>query len=301
MKKIILILISNVIFAQSIPEPKISKFAPPEIINESEAIHDELKNALIPFVKTSKYGIGLITYRPTGDKLSTGASFKIFNPSKKTIKYVWFTVGGENPVGDLVKVGASYYKTLKAIGPVEPQGIADWSFEYIWLTNIVETLKLTTIKIQYMDNTFRTVKYNDEMYIGNSAFENVITILNKKESVEGKKSQRFVTSDDDTVYTDPDQRAEFPGGLSQFRIKVSDGINMIELLDITTGTYKSDIFFIIEKDGTLSDIKASGKSDKLNEEIVRFIKTIRNKWIPAKINDTSVRSEYRLPMTLNIE
>lgn len=127
----------------------------------------ERREALQPFINTEKYGLGFIKYNATEGYSSTGANFEIFNPSKKTIKYIWFTFAGQNAVNDLVRLpNGHYYKTVKGIGPIGSYETGAWSFEYVWFTDIVEYLRLSTIKIQYMDGSVRTLKYNDAMYIG---------------------------------------------------------------------------------------------------------------------------------------
>lgn len=146
-----------------------------------ESINDKrievLSDALAPFDRVKKYGIGLVTFHPTEGYSSTGATFKIFNASSKTIKYIWFTVAGENAVEDLVRLSnGNYYTTLKGIGPIEPSGISSWEFDYVWFTDIIEYLRLSTIKIQYMDGTIKTMKYNEGMYLGQDALDKLNNI-----------------------------------------------------------------------------------------------------------------------------
>lgn len=158
------------------------------IEKKEEELSAEKREALEPFVKTEKYGLGFIKYNATFGYSSTGASFRIFNPSKKTIKYIWFTVGGENAVEDLVKLSnGNYYTTLKGIGPIEPYGFGSWEFEYVWFTEIIEYLRINTIKIQYMDNSTRTIKYNENMYIGEEALDYYNDVLDREEKFEQEK------------------------------------------------------------------------------------------------------------------
>lgn len=90
----------------------------------------------------------------------TGFSIKFFNPSKKRIKYVTVTFVGYNAVNDPVtdyRTG-SKVKTFKAVGPIEPQAAASYSQDYAWMTDLVETFKITGIKVEYMDGSKKTVK-----------------------------------------------------------------------------------------------------------------------------------------------
>ncbi len=304
MKKLLLIVLSNILFAQTVPEPKTSNFSPPNTEIDSSKVDEELISALSPFIEAEKYGLGIIKYNVVSDYSSTGASFAIYNPSKKTIKYIWFSIAGENPVGDLVAITKGvFYKTLKGIGPVESNGIAEWSFDYVWLTDVVEYLKISTIKIQYMDGSMKTIKYNKNMYIGEAAYEYALIILNKSKSAEEKeetKVARDYVSDVTTVYSEVDQSPEFPGGIGAFRNKVSGSFNASSMKG-DEGTVKTEVTFVVERDGSITDVKTDGKNLDFNSETIRTIKSIKNKWTPAKINGKSVRYRFRLPLTMNFE
>ena len=41
--------------------------------------------------------------------------------------------------------------------------------------------------------------------------------------------------------------------------------------------------FIVEPDGSLSNISAKGENQSFNEEIERAVKSIQTKWIPAEV------------------
>lgn len=102
------------------------------------------------------------------------------------------------------------------------------------------------------------------------------------------------------VYTEVEQLAEFPGGINAFRSKVSSNFDG-SVMDGGEGTVKSEITFVVERDGSITDVKASGSNSDFNAEAVRTVKSIKNKWAPAKINGQAVRYRFRLPLTMNFE
>lgn len=277
MKKIVLLLFSNILFAQAVSATdSAGAISPLSYENPAKiVIADEMREAFKPFIAIEKYGLGIIKYNATNGYSSTGATFKIFNPSKKTIKYIWFTVGGENPVGDLVKTKTGYYKTLKGIGPVGRLEVSEWSFDYVWFTDVVETLKLTTIKIQYMDGTFRTIKYNDNLYIGENAYERLLLAINNsnKEVVEKKVQKQFpnVSEDDLTIFTDVEFSAEYPGGAGALRKTIGDYFDTSQIIE-QSGKLEAELSFVIEKDGSISNVSAVGNNDVFNKEAIRVIK-----------------------------
>ena len=60
--------------------------------------------------------------------------------------------------------------------------------------------------------------------------------------------------------------------------------------------------FIIEPDGTMSNILAEGENESFNKEMERVVKEdIKDKWIPAEIKGKKVRSYYKMPIRMRIE
>ncbi|KUJ50462.1 energy transducer TonB [Chryseobacterium sp. JAH] len=105
---------------------------------------------------------------------------------------------------------------------------------------------------------------------------------------------------DTQVYSEVEQTAEFPGGINAFRNKVSGNFDG-SAMNGDEGTVKAEVTFVVERDGSITDVKANGKNADFNSEAVRTIKSIKNKWTPAKINGQSVRYRFRLPLTMNFE
>lgn len=280
------------------------KYAEEYFLEQKEVeLSAEKREALEPFFETEKYGIGFIKYNATSGYSFTGASFKIFNPSKKTIKYIWFTVAGENAVEDLVKLpGGNYYTTLKGIGPIESYGFGSWEFEHVWFTDIIEYLRISHIKIQYMDGSVRTVKYHENMYIGEEALERVNEVSDRGEKLNNEKTvvqkQSSITIiDQNIIYEEVDQLPEFPAGVNSFRSKVANSFDTSTMKG-NEGQVTTEVTFIIERDGSITDVKATGSDPDFNAEAVRTVKAVKNKWSPAKINGQAVRYRFSLPLTM---
>ena len=102
------------------------------------------------------------------------------------------------------------------------------------------------------------------------------------------------------VYTEVEQLAEFPGGINSFRSKVNGSFDT-SVMDSDAGTVKTEVIFVVEKDGSITDVKANGANKDFNAEAVRTVKSIKNKWAPAKINGQSVRYRFRMPLTMQFE
>ncbi|MDH6251168.1 protein TonB [Chryseobacterium sp. H1D6B] len=102
---------------------------------------------------------------------------------------------------------------------------------------------------------------------------------------------------DTQVYTEVEQTAEFPGGINAFRNKVSNNFDT-SALEGAEGVVKGEVTFVVERDGSITDVKVTGANSDFNTEAVRTIKSIKNKWAPAKINGQSVRYRFRLPLAM---
>ena len=63
----------------------------------------------------------------------------------------------------------------------------------------------------------------------------------------------------------------------------------------------TNLTFIIEPDGTMSNILAEGENQSFNKEMERTLKTIKDKWIPAEIKGKKVRFYYNVPIKMRIE
>ena len=106
-----------------------------------------------------------------------------------------------------------------------------------------------------------------------------------------------VTND---VYESVDQAADFSsGGINGFRSKFMDNFDNSSVEG--EGTLSTEITFVVERDGSLSQVKASGSNSDFNREAERTVKSIKTKWIPGKVNGQPVRSRFRFPVKMNFE
>lgn len=105
---------------------------------------------------------------------------------------------------------------------------------------------------------------------------------------------------DNNPVTTVDVEAKFNGGIDVFRNKVVGNFD--------TGNFegsgdlmKTVVTFIVEKDGTISNIKANGDNSQFNKEAEQTIRSIKGKWTPAKLNGENVRSYFKFPISMQFE
>jgi hypothetical protein len=101
------------------------------------------------------------------------AKVTVYNPTKKKIKYLWFTFIGYNAVNDVIidRLKGTSKITVRGIGPIEPDESGTYKYDYVWHTDLVDTAKISQIKVQYMDGTFKTILNPKEVTISDKLYD----------------------------------------------------------------------------------------------------------------------------------
>jgi len=132
--------------------------------NYSSNKHIEKINKLKVIINSYKNkGLTLLYYNDydTSDYVDgTNLTFKVYNPTNKTIKYLSFVVVGYNSVNDVVvdPIKKKSIISVRGVGPIKPKEFGDYDFDYVWHTDLVENVKITQIYITYMDGSSITIK-----------------------------------------------------------------------------------------------------------------------------------------------
>ncbi len=93
-----------------------------------------------------------------------------------------------------------------------------------------------------------------------------------------------------------EKKPEYPGGIGEFYKHVANHFNVPTHKDFKGG--KVMVSFVVERDGTLTDIKVLRDAGFGSaEEAIRVLK-ISKIWQPAEQNGKKVRCHYMLPITL---
>lgn len=121
----------------------------------------ELEAGLKEVAATANHGLALVSsgiFDVSEHTEGTGFRVSVHNSTKKAIKYVTFIVLGLNAVGDpVVDRLKGRNQTLRGIGPIEPDETSSYSKDYMWMTDIVESHKIQSIKVEYMDGTSKLI------------------------------------------------------------------------------------------------------------------------------------------------
>lgn len=101
------------------------------------------------------------------------------------------------------------------------------------------------------------------------------------------------TASPDEIFVSVEVLPEFKGEYESFEAFVRKNLNNAKALK----PGRTNITFVVEKDGSLSNIKAAGRllNEGATKEAIRVVK-LSPKWIPGKQNGISVRTQYTIPI-----
>lgn len=133
------------------------------------------------------------------------------------------------------------------------------------------------------------------------------TIPKKDDTVKNTttpKVEQTIPMDTNQVYnaSGVEVRPEYPGGMSKmFELLRKNYVVPKESIGNGTTIVKASVSFIVEKNGTLTDIKIlKDPGYGSGEELVRVLKLLP-KWSPAEMNGRKVRCLYTIPFSLPSE
>jgi periplasmic protein TonB len=108
-----------------------------------------------------------------------------------------------------------------------------------------------------------------------------------------------VVEEDNTIYNSAgiEVKADFPGGVDKFRSFIGKNFQMPEDEDFPGG--KVFITFVVEKDGSMTDIKVLRDAGYgTGKEAIRVIKSCNIKWNPGEQNGKKARMQFSMPISL---
>ncbi|MDY4789426.1 MAG: energy transducer TonB [Bacteroidales bacterium] len=110
-------------------------------------------------------------------------------------------------------------------------------------------------------------------------------------------AQEKKSDNSDVVFTVVENEAEFPGGVEAMNSFMAENIKYPTLAKQKNIEGKVIISFIVEKNGTLSDIRTiKDIGEGCGDEGVRIVK-LMPKWKPAKQKGQPVRQQFLLPIS----
>lgn len=97
-------------------------------------------------------------------------------------------------------------------------------------------------------------------------------------------------------YEQADVIPQFKGEISQFKKILFDKLDLKKFKD-DNKIYFSELSFIIEKDGSVSSVKAEGDEKEFNTEVINAFKKMKTEWIAAGTTNWKVRYHVSVPVS----
>ena len=117
--------------------------------------------------------------------------------------------------------------------------------------------------------------------------------------VFGQVKDTIIDGEKVEIYSSIEKEAVFSKGNAEFQRLIAENFRLKKIRACSLIT--CEIKFIVERDGTLSNITATGENESFNKEAIRAVTKIKEKWIPATINGQAVRERFKIPLTINFE
>jgi hypothetical protein len=126
---------------------------------EVDSLRKELDKSLATFRSKNYVLWGWSWSYPNEYSSFAAVDITVINPYKQKIKYLWFTFTATNPVGDPVRDGITgkTEKTVRGIGPIEYSAKGSYTFENVFYSKVIETMKIKQIKIQFFDGSVKVI------------------------------------------------------------------------------------------------------------------------------------------------
>lgn len=135
--------------------------------------------------------------------------------------------------------------------------------------------------------------------IRNISYLGALIKVKNREELSLITKERLASSEDHKVAIE--SKPEFPNGLNSLREKVAN-LFYSEGLKADKKELSTILSFVVEKDGTISDIRASGDDANLNKQAEIALYLLPEKFTkPAIINGNAVRYSFKLPLVVKFD
>lgn len=122
----------------------------------------------------------------------------------------------------------------------------------------------------------------------------------ERRSIKYYDDEQTTDTTDDNIYDQADQMAEYPGGTTACMAFIASNLRYPQLCRDAGIVGRVTLKFVVEKDGSIGEIKTTRSPDPLLErEAIRVIRMMP-KWRPAYQNGKPVRTWFSIPVTFNL-
>lgn len=137
--------------------------------------------------------------------------------------------------------------------------------------------------------------------IQNTAFiGTLIKVKNREDLDRLAYKTASIDKDQNPVKSELTTEAKYPGGFETLRNQVANLFYADAILP-DQKIIKTNVVFVVEKDGTISSVHAEGDHFAFNRQAEIAMYLLPEKFSPAMINGIAVRYRFRLPLAMNFD
>lgn len=97
------------------------------------------------------------------------------------------------------------------------------------------------------------------------------------------------------------ETASFPGGTEVFIKKLENAITLDSgKTKRGKNILRAILNFMVEKDGSITQIQATGSNKSFNIAVEKAVRRIKGKWIPARYDGNLVISKIQIPVSISL-
>lgn len=167
---------------------------------------------------------------------------------------------------------------------------------------VIKHINMVVAEKEKVTENVATNKELDNAQIGQTNHEGANTTGNATEiKPNGNETGNGNTSSTAIeIPTSLEVQPQYPGGIAAFLKTVGKKFETPEV-DVEAKTLQVMIYFVIETDGSLSNIRVTRDPGyNLGKEASRVLHNMKTKWSPGYKNGQPVRTAYNLPITVNL-
>lgn len=135
--------------------------------------------------------------------------------------------------------------------------------------------------------------------IENTALIGALLRVRNIEDLQTLKTTAGIAQDFNDMSANVEKIADYPGGINTLRQEVAD-LLYVDGVNSNSKTVKTDVVFIVEKDGTISNVHAQGDNFTFNRQAEIALYSISEKFSPAMVKGDPARFRFRIPLTLTM-
>ncbi|WET48243.1 hypothetical protein PYS58_16900 [Chryseobacterium indologenes] len=135
--------------------------------------------------------------------------------------------------------------------------------------------------------------------IENAALIGALLKVRNVEDLQSLKTTKGISQDFSDKSANVEKIADYPGGINTLRQEVAD-LLYVDGVNSDAKTVKTDVVFIVEKDGSISNVHAQGDNFTFNRQAEIALYSISEKFSPAVVKGDPARFRFRIPLTLTM-